>query len=78
MDEDKLLKKIQLLVKEEIRAVKDIAEMTKKKVDSHDIFLHSTTENVRTIKEQQSLMNEKLDALSGDMEQVLSEVKATP
>lgn len=61
MNEDELLKKIQQLIKEEIRPVKDIAELTKKKVDSQDLFLHSTAENVRRIKEQQSLMNEKLD-----------------
>lgn len=61
MNEDQLLKKIQQLIKEEIRPIKDIAELTKKKVDSHDIFLHSTVENVRSIKELQSLMNEKLD-----------------
>lgn len=38
--------------------------MTKKKVDSQELFLHSTTENVRTIKEQQYVMNEKLDTVN--------------
>lgn len=60
-DED--LKKLKELIKEEIRPVKDIIEIIKKKVDSHDLFLHTTSENVRSVKEQQSVMNEKLDTM---------------
>lgn len=61
------LKKLRELIKEEIRPIKDIVEMTKKEVDSQEIFLHSTTENVRTIKEQQSIMNSKLDSHSASL-----------
>ncbi len=57
-DED--LKKLRELIKEELRPTKDLVEMTKKKVDSQQLFLTTTAENVRLIKEQQSLMNEKL------------------
>lgn len=59
-DED--LKKLRELIKEEIRPVKDIVEVIKKKVDGHDLYLHSTSGNVRSIKEQQSVMNDKLDS----------------
>lgn len=61
MNQDDLLKKLQRLVKEELRSVKDIVELIKKKVDSQELFLHTTSENVRSVKEQQSIINEKLD-----------------
>lgn len=61
MDENALLKKIQQLVRDEIRPVKDLVEITKKKVDSQELYLHAASDNIRRVKEQQSLMNEKLD-----------------
>lgn len=53
----KLLKDI----KQEIRGVKDLVEVIKKKVDSNDLFISAIAANVRSIKEQQSVINEKLD-----------------
>ena len=65
-DED--LKKIQKLIKDEIRPVKDIVEVKKKKIDSQEAPLHLSTINVRTIKEQQSIMNEKLDDIKNRLD----------
>lgn len=48
-------------IRDELRAVKDIVEITKNKIDTQEAFLHVTTENVRTIKDQISVINEKLD-----------------
>ena len=70
------LKKLRELVKDELRPVKDLVEMTKKKVDGQDIFLHTTAENVRRIKEQQSLMNEKVDDLRKGLEIIDESVSA--
>jgi chromosome segregation ATPase len=55
-------------LKDAIRAIKDLAEATKHKVDSQQLFLHSTSENVRSIKEQQSIMNEKLDEMGESLD----------
>lgn len=65
-DED--LKKIQKLIKDEIRPVKDIVEVTKKKVDSQEAPLHLSTLNDRSIKDQQSIMNEKLDDIKSRLD----------
>lgn len=65
-DED--LKKIQKLIKDEIRSVKDIIEVTKKKVDSQEAPLYLSTINDRSIKEQQSIMNEKLDDIKNRLD----------
>ena len=70
------LKKLRELVKDELRPVKDLVEMTKKKVDGQDIFLHTTAENVRRIKEQQALMNEKVDDLRKGLEIIDESVSA--
>ncbi len=56
------LSKLRALIREEIRPVKDIVEVTKKKVDSQELFLHVATENIRSVKDQQSVMNDKLDS----------------
>ena len=55
------LKKISELIKEEIRSVKDIVEVIKHKVDTLQMFQSTTSDNIRLIKEQQSIINEKLD-----------------
>ena len=55
------IKTFQKLIKDELRPIKELVEVTKKKVDGQELFLHSTAANVRSIKEQQSVMNEKLD-----------------
>ena len=52
------------IIKEEIRPVKELAELTKKKVDQIEFHTDVSTGTVRTVKEQQSIMNEKLDNLS--------------
>lgn len=57
------LKQLQKLIKEELRPLKDLAELTKRKVDKQELFIQVASENTRTIKEQQSVMNEKLDGL---------------
>lgn len=66
-DED--IKKLRVLIKEEVRTIKDIVEVTKKKVDSQELHVHVTAENVRRIKEQQSIINEKLDDIKDVQEQ---------
>lgn len=60
---DEELNKIRKAVKEEIRPVKDIVEVSKHKVDTQQLFLSATSDSVRSIKEQQSVINEKLDEL---------------
>ncbi len=59
-DDTKDLKKF---IKDELRAVKDIVEITKKKVDNQELYLRTTSRIVTTMQEQQSVMNEKLDEL---------------
>ena len=58
------------VLKDALREVKDIVEATKHKVDRHDLFLETTAHNVRTIKEQQSIMNEKLDRHSKELKAI--------
>ncbi len=65
---DSDLKKLRELIKEEIRPVKEIVEVIKKKVDNQELHIHVTTENVRSLKEQQSVMNEKLDEIKETLE----------
>lgn len=62
------IKVFQKLIKDELRPIKDLMEVTKKKVDNQELFLHTTAANVRSIKEQQSVMNEKLDELNNAIE----------
>lgn len=54
-------KKLTQLFKKEIRGVKDIIEIMKRKVDTIQMFQSTASNNIKLIKEQQSLMNEKLD-----------------
>lgn len=70
------LKKLRELIKEEVRPIKDIVELTKKKVDSHDIFLHTTADNVRTVKEQQSVMNDKLGSQAASLIEIETTIKS--
>ena len=87
-DED--VKKLRELIKEEVRAVKDIVEVVKHKVDTQQMFQSNTADNIRLIKEQQSIINEKLDehtkklgrledkadALTGDVMELQDQTKA--
>lgn len=73
---DSDLKKLRELIKEEIRPVKEIVEIIKKKVDSQELHIHVTTENVRSVKEQQSVINEKLDSHSASLVNIESKLDA--
>jgi hypothetical protein len=70
MTDDQLIKVIQKAVKDEVRPLKDQVEIVKSKVNSRDFFQTVASENTRTIKEQQSIMNEKLDTLQDDLKEV--------
>lgn len=71
-DIDKIVK----LVENEIRELKDIVEIIKHKVDTSQIFLMSTTENIKLMKEQQSIINEKLDNLTKETKELREDVDA--
>ncbi len=64
---DSDFKKLRELIKEELRPIKDIVEMVKKRVDGQELHINVTAENVRSVKEQQSIMNEKLDSHSASL-----------
>lgn len=55
--------KIKDLIEKSFTSVKDIVEVIAHKVDQMETFLHVTMEQVRTIKDQQSVMNKKLDGI---------------
>lgn len=67
-DED--LKKIRESIKDVIRPLKELTEVLKNKVDSQDIFIHSTAGNIRSVKEQQSVINEKLDGVRREVDEM--------
>lgn len=52
------------IIKEEIRPVKEMIEVVKKKTDALDFSVGALDRVVRFTKDQQSVMNEKLDNLS--------------
>lgn len=51
-----------------IRSVKDIVELVKKRVDTIQMFQSTASDNIRMMKEQQSLMNEKLEEIQETQE----------
>ncbi len=51
-----------------IRSVKDIVELVKKRVDTIQMFQSTASDNIRLMKEQQSLMNEKLEEIQETQE----------
>lgn len=55
-------KKLEDLLKGAIRPLKELIEALKSKVDHQELYLVATSSNVKSIKEQQSVINEKLDA----------------
>lgn len=63
-------KLIQESVTEAMRPLKDMVEITKDKVERQYTFLMVTTENIRVLKDQQSIMNGKLDKLENKIEKV--------
>ena len=58
-DED--TKKLEEVIKNTIRPLKELVEVLKSKVNHQNIYLTSTSSNIRSVKEQQSVINEKLD-----------------
>ncbi len=70
MTDAQLIKTIQKAVKDEIRPLKDQVEIVKSKISTLDLFQKVTTNNISTIKEQQSVMNEKLGSLQEDLAEV--------
>lgn len=57
---DEELKKLKELIKGELREIKDLVEVIKHKVDTQQMFQSTASGNIRLMKEQQSIMNEKL------------------
>lgn len=57
-------------LKEEVRPVKELVEVMKKTIDRLEFSQRVTGDQVRTIKEQQSVINEKLDDVKKDLEEV--------
>ncbi|MBI2196846.1 hypothetical protein HYU45_04550 [Candidatus Daviesbacteria bacterium] len=55
-------KKLEDLLKGAIRPLKELVEVLKSKVDHQELYLVATSSNVKSLKEQQSVINEKLDA----------------
>ena len=54
---DDNLKRFRDLIKEEFRPIKDIVEVIKHKVDTLQMFQSTASDNIRLMKEQQSIMN---------------------
>lgn len=61
MIDDNDLKKIQQALKDELRPVKELVEILQSKVSKLDFHQTTTSMSVRSIKDQQSVINEKLD-----------------
>ena len=59
MTDPQLVKIIQKTIKDEVRPLKEQVEIVKSRVSKLDLFQNVGTENIRAIKEQQSVMNEK-------------------
>lgn len=53
--------KLEDLLKVAIRPLKELVEALKSKVDHQELYLMTTSSNVKSIKEQQSVINEKID-----------------
>lgn len=67
MSEDQLIKKLAQIVKGELRPIKEIVEILKNKVSKSELFQGVVVGQVKLIREQQSVMNEKLDGISTDV-----------
>ena len=79
------------MANDELKKIKEFVEIIKHKVDMLEMGSRTQTTAFYTVKDQQSVMNEKLDniektlrehtdkldSLAGDMEQVLTELKST-
>lgn len=63
------LKKLQKLIKDEIRPVKEVTEIIQSKMSGFDLYQRSTSINVRNLKDQLSVVNEKLDGMKEVIDQ---------
>ncbi len=72
-DEDK--KKLGNLIKDTVKPLKELVEVLKSKIDHQELYLTTTSSNVKSIKEQQSVVNEKLDVLIEQIPAVAHELK---
>ena len=72
MTDAQLVKTIQKVVKDEVRPLKEQVEIVKSQVLKLDLYQSGTSHTVRSIKEQQSVINEKLDSLETVKEDVKS------
>ncbi|KKS12675.1 hypothetical protein A2617_04800 [Candidatus Daviesbacteria bacterium RIFOXYD1_FULL_41_10] len=48
---------------DDLTQIKELLEVVKHKVERQEIFLDATAANVRFIKDQQSVMNKKMDGM---------------
>lgn len=67
------LKKIQKSIKEELRPVKEVVEILQNKMGAFDLYQRSTSSIVKNIKDQQSVVNKKLDGLKTDWEEKMDQ-----
>lgn len=70
MTDPKLVIIIQKAIKDEVRPLKEQVEIVKSKISKLDLFQSANTANIRAVKEQQSVINEKLDSLQQDLQEV--------
>lgn len=68
-------KKLEDLLKGAIRPLKELVEVLKSKVDHQELYLVATSSNVKSIKEQQSVINEKLDTQGKKMDILWDQVE---
>ncbi len=64
------------MTKDELRSLKDLLEIIKNKVDKMEAFQNVTMQQVRDIKDQQSVMNGKLDSHSEALVSIESKLDA--
>jgi len=55
-------------IKDELRSFKDILEIVKDKVDKVEMFQNVTMQQARDIKDQQSVINRKLDNMNNTLD----------
>lgn len=67
---------------DDLRDIKELLEIVKHKVDLMEVSRSSTLASIHLMKDQQSVMNKKLDelkesqdAMAGDIEHLLDDVK---
>ena len=65
-DED--IKKISKLIDKLITPVKEIVEVIKHKVDKMEFLQIGSNDNIRVIRDQQSVMNKKLDEIEDSLQ----------